>query len=179
MMQKLASALVFTLGISGFSNSQGQEILNLELLCEGKWRIELKPASGEGYEPLFQNLLAIEIEKREEDFSGRISIQNNSLGPNGEITLRVTDTTIYLESEGFSEKLRDAFNIGSDGIRLVSVDATLDRLTGKLNGRIELDTTNANKIESSENFIAQIAEYIEAVKMDGQCKKLDPDKKLF
>ena len=48
MLHMLAAFLTVAFGLSACTNAYGKEILNLELLCEGKWGVELNTLEKSG-----------------------------------------------------------------------------------------------------------------------------------
>jgi hypothetical protein len=180
MFRKVAALLFIAFGLSACTSAYGEEILNLELLCEGKWRIKLNsPDLEDTYAKIFQDLIWAEFQKREETFSERISIKDNALGSSKKIPLRVTDTEILLDSTNLPSRLKKKFEAEGYGFKLVSIYASIDRLTGKLDARMEVDATGITTDKSEEKTVADIIKLVKAFEVDGQCQKLDPKKKLF
>ena len=180
MLRKIASVLLVTFGFSACTSAYGEEILNLELLCEGKWRIKLNsPDREDTYAKLFQDLIWAEFQRREETFSERISIKDNALGSSEKIPLRITDTEILLDSTNLPSSLKKKFEAQGYGFKLVSIHASIDRLTGKLDALMELEPTRITIDTLKEKTIIDIIKLIKAVEIEGQCQKLDIKKKLF
>ena len=179
MVHKFFTMLMFVFGLSACSNAYGEEVLNLELLCEGKWSFELNlPEESNEAETLLKGLIAAEIEGRTQDFSERLSIQNNMLG---DAPLKVTETSISADIKSMPNDLKKDFyaEAALEGIEVVAAEASIDRLTGKLDGNFEVKRS-ANDTESNiEGVLGELVKMVTGIKIKGQCTKLDPKKKLF
>ena len=95
------------------------------------------------------------------------------------ISLKVTDTLIEADKRAIpTEILSDLpFVVGSAYLRI-------DRLTGKITGNIEIEKFKTEDALFTENpkdteFKKGLAKLIKGLDIDGECKKLDPQKKLF
>jgi len=128
---------------------------------------------------LFQDLIWAEFQKREETFSERISITDNAILSSENIPLNVTDTKILLDSTNLPKRLKKKFETKGPGFKVVSIHASIDRLTGKLDGLMELEPTRITIDTLKEKTIVDIIKLIKAVEIEGQCQKLDIKKKLF
>ena len=157
------------------------EKINVQLLCEGEWTVELrKPQLDNNLGSLVESLLFAQIEKEQQTFSERISIKYNKL--NDKVPVTVTDTLITTDESYIpSSMLTDVpFEISSAKLKI-------DRLTGKLSGSIKFEKSeitntplpNNSKKTQIEEPLAQIPHLIAGLNLDGYCSKLDPAKKLF
>ena len=157
------------------------EKMNVELLCEGEWRVELRKSQlDDDLGRLMQSLLLAQMEKEQQTFSEQISIKDNKL--NDKVPVTVTDTLIITDESHIPEsKLKDVpFEISSAKLEI-------DRLTGKLSGSIKFEKTDITNIPLPNNskntqigeILDQIPQLIAGFSLDGYCSKLDPAKKLF
>ena len=88
----LAAILLTVLGHAAVA----LEKINVQLLCEGEWTVELrKPQLDNNLGRLVESLLFAQIEKEQQTFSERISIKDNKL--NDKVPVTVTDTLITTE----------------------------------------------------------------------------------
>ena len=137
--------------LTTFSTAFGEEILNLELQCDGVMTVdspalELLSLFGAGT-------------SNKEPFSARLSIKNNILGSEGP-RLKVTDTRIYLREK---KEINEADLSGTLEI------FEIDRLTGAL----DLELVVSKPTNDTTEAIAI------TFQVDGKCEKLDPKKKKF
>ena len=157
------------------------EQTNVELLCEGEWRVELRKSQlDDDLGRLMQSLLLAQMVKEQQTFSEQISIKDNKL--NDKVPVNVTDTLIITDESYITEsKLKDVpFEISSAKLEI-------DRLTGKLSGSIKFEKTDITNTPLSNNskttqigeISDQIPQLIAGFSLDGYCSKLDPEKKLF
>jgi len=175
MTRTLLTAIFLTL----FSQTAWAEKLNAELLCEGYWNVDFRSVEGED---AFAAMMLLEVLKEQmtaerRQFSQRISIKDSVLDE--QISLKVTDTLIEADKRAIpTEILSDLpFVVSSAYLRI-------DRLTGKITGNIEIEkfkTEDAILTENSKDaeFKKGLAKLIKGLDIDGECKKLDPQKKLF
>jgi len=163
------------------SLAYGEETLNLELLCEGSWGVELNmlDKSG-GYEQLFLDFLMAEFENGKKEFSERLSIQENMLDEI--IPLQVTETSIVADFNEFPEDVREDFDaaVGEVG-EVQAANVSIDRLTGKIEGRFEFkfDEKYLQSYTKDNLIILEVVKMLRAFTIEGQCEKLVPKKKLF
>ena len=175
MTRALLTAIFLTL----FSQTAWAEKLNAELLCEGYWNVDFRSVEGED---AFAAMMLLEVLKEQmtperRQFSQRISIKDSVLDE--KISLKVTDTLIEADKRAIpTETLSDLpFVVGSAYLRI-------DRLTGKITGNIEIEKFKTEDALFTENpkdteFKKGLAKLIKGLDIDGECKKLDPQKKLF
>ena len=156
--------------ISACTNAYGEEILNLELLCEGKAEMTFEdPHEAEKYENMRKMLgdaigfnLLPGLHKRH--FSERVSIKDNTFD---KMKLRVSDTKIEISEEARIKGEQNGFTVSGD----------LDRLTGKFEIKILLSKENLDRVTESEPLLLEMG--LKGISLTGDCKKLDPKKKLF
>ena len=150
----------------------GEETLNFELLCEGKAEMTFEdPSMAKGYENVRKlfgdfaglNLIFPGLDKSE-TFSERVSIQNNTAG---KLKLGVSDTKIFISKETQIKVKEEGFEVTGD----------LDRLTGKFEIKILLSTELLDQVVKSDTLLSELG--VNGVTLKGDCKKLDPKKKLF
>ena len=157
------------------------EKINVELLCEGEWRVELRKSQlDDDLGRLMQSLLLAQMEREQQTFSEQISIIDNKL--NDKVPVTVTDTLIITDESYMPESmLKDVpFEISSAKLQI-------DRLTGKLSGSIKFEKTDSTNIPLPNNskktqigeILDQIPQMIAGFNLDGYCSKLDLAKKLF
>ena len=175
MTRTLFTAIFLTL----LSQTAWSEKLNAEHLCEGYWNVDFRSVEGED---AFAAMMLLEVLKEQmtaerRRFSQRLSIKNSVLDE--QISLKVTDTLIEANKTAIPpEILSDLpFVVRSAYLRI-------DRLTGKITGNIEIErfkTEDALFTENPEDteFKKGLAKLIKWLDIDGDCKKLNPKKKLF
>jgi len=175
MTRAILTAIFLTL----FSQTAWAEKLNAELLCKGYWNVDFRSVEGED---AFAAMMLLEVLKEQmtaerRQFSQRLSIRDSVLDE--QISLKVTDTFIEADKTAIpTEILTDLpFFVSSAYLRI-------DRLTGKITGNIGIEkfkTENALFTENPEDteFKKGLAKLIKGLDIDGDCKKLDPQKKLF
>jgi|GEM_PF-6701278 len=162
-----------------FSQTAWAEKLNAELLCEGYWNVDFRSVKGED---AFAAMMILEVLKEQmtaerRQFSQRILIKDSVL--NEQISLKVTDTLIEADKRAIpTEILSDLPFVVS------SAHLSIDRLTGKITGKIEIEEFKTEDALFTENpkdteFKKGLAKLIKGLDIDGECKKLDPQKKLF
>lgn len=167
------------LAVSKVANAD--EELDLELLCEGTASYVFgSPETDDGLELLLVAGVISELENELHNFEERFSIEKNQLG---DVTLVVSDTFIKLPEDGKAD-LIDEFNdeIASEaGFKVLDFNATLDRLTGKLDAKLEVQAIKGGALETSVDidFIKKVWSAVESIDVSGQCEKLDPKKKKF
>ena len=100
----------------------------------------------------------------------------------GIIPLQVTETSIVADFNEFPEDFREDFYTAVSEIAEVQIaNVSIDRLTGKIEGRLELKFNEKYLQSSSKDnlIIGEVVKMLRAFTIEGQCKKLDPKKKLF
>ena len=176
MVHKFFIMLMCVFGLSACSTAYGEEVLNLELSCEGTASFEIGLSEeGQGFEKLLNGLIASEISKTKEEFSNRLSIKDGMVG---KIPLEISETYIEVDFDKLPKSLLEELPPEMHGYKIATFWASIDRLTGQLNGRFEAaPITDAadHKTQKSEEELFKML----AVQVNGKCTKLDPEKKLF
>lgn len=145
----------FAIAISTFlavcSTAYGEEVLNLELQCDGVICVDSPTLA----------LLSLFGAKttNEEPFSNRISIKENRLGSKGP-RLTVTQTLIYLPEKA---------EVSEEGLSGNLEIFEIDRLTGALKVKMLVSKPARDAGEAIDATIH----------INSKCEKLDPNKKLF
>jgi hypothetical protein len=103
MVHKFFIMLMCVFGLSACSTAYGEEVLNLELLCEGTASFEIGLSEeGQGFEKLLNGLIASEISKTKEEFSNRLSIKDGMVG---KIPLEISETYIEVDFDKLPKSL--------------------------------------------------------------------------
>jgi hypothetical protein len=179
VIKTLTLALLITFSFLAVSKvANADEKLDLELLCEGKATYSFGALKTEdGLELLLASGIISEMESEGVEFSERLSIKNNKLG---KVELTVTDTLI--ETPNLFEDSELVIAAAKDtGFEISKFTGSIDRLTGRLDARIEFSAVDTSRFEGSSAIpiIETVWSSLEGVDVSGQCMKLDPKKKLF
>ena len=176
----LALLISFSLlAVSKVANAD--EKLDLELLCEGTASYVFgSPETEDGLESLLVAGVISEFKNELVSFEERVSIKKNKLG---DVTLIVSDTFIKLPEDGTAElinEINDEFS-SEAGFKVLGFNATLDRLTGKLDATMEVQVIKGGALETSVDidFMEKVWSALESIDVSGECEKLDPTKKKF
>ena len=153
---------MFVFGLSACSTAYGEEVLNLELLCEGTATPQFNDPEMARLYKLKQMVPATMVDNK---FVERLSITDNKFEF---FELAVTETKIEVKAD--NEVMEMAASMG------VKLSGSLDRLTGALRAEV---------LFTSEELLSELSESnskilgMVGVIVTGQCTKLDPKKKLF
>ena len=171
----LAAALLIQVSHPVFA-----EKIDAELLCEGHWNIDFHtPKNGED---TFASMLLIEMLQEQMTpeqkwFSERLSIKDSVLYEN--VPLEVSDTFIEADKSAIPSKLASdlPFEVRSANLKI-------DRLTGKIIGDIEIEKFHTesdffNERPEDAEFRKSLSKLVKGFEFEGDCRKLDPKKKLF
>jgi hypothetical protein len=162
VMHKFLTTLFFVFGLSACSTAYGEEVLNVELLCEGTLTPQFNDQEmADRYK--FRQMLPTTMVPNK--FKERLSIKDSMFLF---FPLNITETKIEIDTQ--NEALK---TMASQAMR---ISGSIDRLTGALDAEV---------LFISEEFItkymkdnSEIPGMIGVV-ATGQCTKLDPKKKLF
>lgn len=174
-MKTLALKVMSIVGLvvvtpGGCTNAYGKEILNLELLCEGNAEMTFEDANAaEKYEnmrKLFGDAIGFNLLPglSSQNFSERVSIKDNTFH---KTKLRVSDTKIEISEEARIKGEQNGLTVSGD----------LDRLTGKFGVKILFSKEILDRVTESEPILVEMG--LNGISLNGDCKKLDPKKKLF
>ncbi|MDA9825621.1 hypothetical protein N9D03_08345 [Alphaproteobacteria bacterium] len=162
MARKFFITLMFVFGLSACSNAYGEEVLNLELLCEGTFSPQFNdPKMADRFK--FRQMIPTTMVPN--GFKERFSIQDNMLLF---FPLNVTETKIEIDAQNEAVKTMAS--------QAMQISGSIDRLTGALDA--ELMFTSEELISQFMEISSEIPGMVGVI-ATGQCTKLDPNKKLF
>ena len=162
MVHKFFIMLMCVFGLSACSTAYGEEVLNLELLCEGTATPQFNDSEmAERYK--FRQMVPTTMVDNK--FEERLSIKDNKFEF---YELAVTETKIEVKAD--TEVMEMAASMG------VKLSGSLDRLTGALKAEVLFTSEEllSKFSESNSEILGMVG-----VVVTGQCTKLAPKKKLF